>query len=129
MRHFLGWDLIVDGTRQPSVGKILLVGLISMQVLLSKRASTQGILVASWPTRAVLSVEPLSLRLGERVEVEYDGLIYVGVLHAVDSEGMASIRCDADPPGVMTVTPLSCVHRASPADAQDALFDSVFHSN
>jgi hypothetical protein len=29
------------------------------------------------------------------VEVEYDGQMYPGVLHAVDAHGMASIRCSA----------------------------------
>jgi len=106
--HFLcGWDLIA--------GEFAASGIAEPSVLLSHRDSTQGILVAAWPTREALQVSRAcssSLRLGERVEVEYDGQIYPGVLHAVDAQhGMASIRCDADPPGVMTVTPLSHVHR------------------
>mmetsp|Transcript_21284 Transcript_21284/g.26250 ORF Transcript_21284/g.26250 Transcript_21284/m.26250 type:complete len:299 (-) Transcript_21284:119-1015(-) len=105
--HFLsGWDLIA--------GEFAASGAAEPSVLLSHRDSTQGILVAAWPTREALQVSRAcssSLRLGERVEVEYDGQMYPGVLHAVDAHGMANIRCDADPPGVMTVTPLSRVHR------------------
>lgn len=105
--HFLaGWDLIA--------GEFAASGVAEPSVLLSHRDSTQGILVAAWPTREALQVSRAcssSLRLGERVEVEYDGQMYPGVLHAVDAHGMASIRCDVDPPGVMTVTPLSRVHR------------------
>ena len=35
----------------------------------------------------------LQYLLKSLVEVEYDGQMYPGVLHAVDAHGMASIRC------------------------------------
>lgn len=107
MLHFLSWDLIpchfaAHGAPEPSV-------------LLSQRTSEQGILIASWPTQEDLQLShscSFSLQLGERVELEYEGQIYRGTLSAVDfSHLMASVRCDADPPGVMTVTPLSQVRR------------------
>ncbi|CAJ1362169.1 unnamed protein product [Effrenium voratum] len=122
--HFLhGWDLIA--------GELTTAAHLSPEpsVLLSHRASTQGILIATWPTREA-QVSPCSLRLGERVEVEYEGEKYLGILYSLDAYGMASIKCDADPPGVMTVTPLSRVKRVStaeclPCTAQDVVGISV----
>lgn len=87
-------------------------------VLLAHRGSTQGILVANWPTREALEAfhagntpDGGPLGLGDRVEVEYEGKWYVGVLYAVDTEGKATVKCDADPDGVLTVTPLYRVRR------------------
>lgn len=89
-------------------------------VLLAHRGSTQGIMVATWPTREALEAfhslcsgphGDVPLRLGDRVEVEFEERWYVGVLHGVDSSGKASVRCDVDAPGVMTVTPLCKLRR------------------
>lgn len=91
-------------------------------VLLAHRGSTQGILVATWPTREALEAfhalhgaRGEAPRVGDRVEVEYDGKWYVGILHSVDAAGKASVRCDVDAPGVLTVTPLYCVRRLAVA--------------
>lgn len=110
--HFLaGWDIVAGE----------LTTAIHFQpepsVLLSHRASTQGILVATWPTRHALEVFhticslPTAPGLGDRVEVDYGGTRYAGTLHSIDANGMASVRCDSDAPGVLTVTPLLRVRR------------------
>lgn len=95
-------------------------------VLLAHRGSTQGVLVASWPTREALeafhaaNVAALAtFHLGERVEVEYEGKWYSGLLHDLDAEGQASVKCDADPDGVLTMTPLYRVRRASSVQPDD----------
>lgn len=89
-------------------------------VLLAHRGSTQGILVAAWPTKEALEAfhalcsgptGDVPLRLGDRVEVEFEGVWYAGVLHGVDATGKASVRCDVDGPGVITVTPLCNLRR------------------
>mmetsp|Transcript_6478 Transcript_6478/g.14877 ORF Transcript_6478/g.14877 Transcript_6478/m.14877 type:complete len:299 (-) Transcript_6478:122-1018(-) len=109
LQHFLcGWDLIA-GELTTAAHQVP-----EPSVLLSHRMSTQGILIATWPTKEALQVvyaAPIVPQLGERVEVEFEGQSYIGVLYGVDSNGMASVRCDADPPGVMTVAPLSHVRR------------------
>lgn len=94
-------------------------------VLLAHRCSTQGVLVANWPTREALeafhlanTAELSSFRIGERVEVEYEGKWYVGVLHALDAEGKASVKCDTDPDGVLTMTPLYRVRKATSLGGQ-----------
>eukprot|EP00930_Biecheleria_cincta_P063618 TRINITY_DN4915_c0_g1_i2.p1 TRINITY_DN4915_c0_g1~~TRINITY_DN4915_c0_g1_i2.p1 ORF type:complete len:371 (-),score=67.25 TRINITY_DN4915_c0_g1_i2:51-1163(-) len=114
--HFLaGWDLIA--------GELTTAAHVRPEpsVLLSERTSTQGILVASWPTREALQVFhticPHAPRLGERVQVNYEGTWYTGQLQAVDGNGLASVRCDADEPGVLTVTPLSHVRRLGSQEA------------
>mmetsp|Transcript_131081 Transcript_131081/g.184820 ORF Transcript_131081/g.184820 Transcript_131081/m.184820 type:complete len:294 (+) Transcript_131081:36-917(+) len=107
LMHFLaGWDLIA-GELTTAAHPVP-----EPSVLLAHRTSTQGILVATWPSKEALQVyaAPIVPQPGERVEVEYEGQCYVGILYGVDN-GMASVRCDADPPGVMTVAPLSHVRR------------------
>jgi len=110
--HFLGtWDLLA--------GELTTAAHLHPEpsVLLSQRTSSQGILIATWPSREALqdfhSKCPMAPRLGERVEVDYEGTWYMGVLHSVDAHGLASVRCDVDAPGVLTVTPLSCIRRSS----------------
>lgn len=116
LMHFLaGWDLIA-GELTTAAHPVP-----EPSVLLAHRTSTQGILVATWPTKEALQVvyaAPIVPQPGERVEVEYEGQCYVGILYGVDN-GMASVRCDADPPGVMTVAPLSHVRRLDGELAQE----------
>lgn len=114
--HFLaGWDLIAGELTTAAHVRAV------PSVLLSERTSTQGILVANWPTREALRVFntlcPHAPRLGERVQVNYEGTWYTGQLQAVDANGLASVRCDADAPGVLTVTPLSHVCRLGSREA------------
>jgi len=114
--HFLaGWDLIAGELTTAAHERA------EPSVLLSERTSTQGILVANWPTREALQVFstlcPHAPRLGERVQVDYEGTWYTGQLQAVDANGLASVRCDADEPGVLTVTPLSHVRRLGSQEA------------
>lgn len=85
-------------------------------VLLAHRSSMQGILVATWPSREALEAfHALHARngdvprVGDRVEVEYEGDWYVGVLHSIDAAGKASVKCDVDEPGVLTIAPLQRV--------------------
>lgn len=87
-------------------------------VLLALRGAPQGILVASWPTpQALEAFRAVSATVGEtplpgdRVEVEYEGAWYNGILHSVDAAGKASVRCDVDAPGVLTIAPLFRVRR------------------
>lgn len=87
-------------------------------VLLAHRHRVYGILVATWPTREALdafhalhSTNGEAPRVGDRVEVEYEGDWYAGVLHAVDAAGKASVKCDVDEEGVFTIAPL---HRVKP---------------
>lgn len=98
-------------------------------VLLAHRGCTQGILIATWPTRVALdTVGPAAarcpvvgqLRVGDRVEVEYEGTWFSGVLQGLDAGGKANVRCDADPEGVVTVAPLRRVRRPSGAASPSA---------
>lgn len=52
--------------------------------------------------------------LGGNVEVEYAGTWFSGVLEYVEGD-MANVKCDADPPGVLTVAPLASVRPACSA--------------
>lgn len=67
-----------------------------------------------------------ALAIGDRVEVEYQGHWFTGVLQDVDG-GEASVRCDVDSPGVLTVAPLTSVRpiasgrrpRSPPKESQE----------
>eukprot|EP00419_Tripos_fusus_P027201 CAMPEP_0172720468 /NCGR_PEP_ID=MMETSP1074-20121228/76973_1 /TAXON_ID=2916 /ORGANISM="Ceratium fusus, Strain PA161109" /LENGTH=332 /DNA_ID=CAMNT_0013545991 /DNA_START=117 /DNA_END=1119 /DNA_ORIENTATION=+ len=50
---------------------------------------------------------------GDRVEVEYEGQWFSGVIQWVDGD-IANVKCDVDSPGVITVAPLTSV--AEPAE-------------
>lgn len=87
-------------------------------VMLAHKFSQLGILVATWPTagaleafRALCSVDGEPFQLEQRVEVEYDGQWYVGTLHSLTATGKASVSCDVDGPGVLTVAPVYRVRR------------------
>jgi len=117
------WDLVA--------GELVVAqhGQAEPSVLLAHKGCAQGILVARWPTRraleaqaspAVPPVTPRSWdapRVGDRVEVEYEGRWYAGTLQTVNGAGKASVKCDADAPGVLTVTALCHVRRAAAAAA------------
>lgn len=82
-------------------------------VLLARRGSVQGILVATWPTQqcleafhALCTIGDWTPALGDRVEVEYNGDWYLGTLHSLDATGKASVSCDVDAPGVLTLAPM-----------------------
>jgi len=87
-------------------------------VMLAHKFSQLGILVATWPTagaleafRALCSVDGEPFQVGQRVEVEYCGQWYVGTLHSLTATGKASVGCDVDGPGVLTVAPVYRVRR------------------
>jgi hypothetical protein len=87
-------------------------------VMLAHKFSQLGILVATWPTagaleafRALCSVDGEPFQVGQRVEVEYDTQWYVGTLHSLTATGKASVSCDVDGPGVLTVAPVYRVRR------------------
>jgi hypothetical protein len=80
-----------------------------------EHGAEQSMLVASWPSRedvesskADAERDVNELSIGMRVEVQYEGQWYCGVLHAVDvSAGRASVICDVDAPGVITHAPVA----------------------
>jgi len=112
-RHFAdSWELL------PSV--IVVAGQPEPAVLLSRRGEEgpeQNMLVASWPTRehvlseierAATDIDANELYVGMRVEVEFEGQWYFGIVHAVDViAGRASVICDVDAPGVVTRAPIA----------------------
>lgn len=68
---------------------------------------------SSCPTNSSLQAARLALSVstGDRVEVEFEGEWFPGVLQWVDGE-FANVKCDVDSPGVLTVAPLDCVRPA-----------------
>lgn len=115
------WDLVA--------GELLAATQLTAEpsVLLAHRRSPQGILVARWPTRDALeafhalhSAGVEVPRVGDRVEVEYEGSWYSGTLHSVDSDGKAGVKCDVDAPGVLTVTPLHRLRRITATPVAEA---------
>mmetsp|Transcript_83057 Transcript_83057/g.192946 ORF Transcript_83057/g.192946 Transcript_83057/m.192946 type:complete len:315 (+) Transcript_83057:68-1012(+) len=120
----LEWDLVA--------GELLAATHVHAEpsVLLAHRGSARGILVARWPTREALeafhALHTAGVempRVGDRVEVEYEGRWYAGVLHSVDAAGKAGVKCDVDAPGVITVTPLHRLRRVAnnPPSVAEAL--------
>jgi len=108
--HFLhGWDLIAGALMTAAHAHP------ESSVLITQRSSRDGILIASWPTPGALRASlahhgnTVPVRLGERVEVHYEGSWYAGILHSVDANGLASVCCDVDSPEVLTIAPLSSV--------------------
>lgn len=111
-RHLANsWELlptviVVAGQQEPAV-LLLRRG--------EKRGAEKGMLVASWPTRehveseiAAADMDTNELSIGMRVEVEFEGQWYCGIVHAVDVDaGRASIICDVDAPGVVTRAPVA----------------------
>lgn len=55
-----------------------------------------------------------NISMGSRVEVEYQGQWFAGVLQWVDGD-IANVKCDVDSPGVITVAPLTNVRLAKTA--------------
>jgi len=109
------WDLVAGEFMTPAHTKA------EPAVLLAHRGSSQGMLLATWPTREALeafhamqATQANPLKPGERVEVAYDGKWYAGILECIDSTGKAAVACDADAPGVMTLAPLNHVRRPNP---------------
>lgn len=87
-------------------------------VALAAQTSAAGILVAAWPTpgaleafRALCSVDGEPFQVQQRVEVEYEGKWFVGTLQSLTATGKASVCCDVDGPGVLTVAPVYRVRR------------------
>lgn len=107
------WELL------PTV--IVAAGQPEPAVLLVRRGHKQGaeqsMVVASWLTceyveaeakRVAMEGNVYQLSIGARVEVEYEGQWYSGVLHAVDATtGRASVICDVDAPGIVTYAPIA----------------------
>jgi len=107
------WEVVLGELATSVIGGIQ----AEPAVLIAQRDGPQGMLVASWPTREALDAfEKLheaqggAPRLGERVEVEYHGQWFTGVLHQVGPT-KAAVRCDVDAPGVLTVARLSQVRK------------------
>lgn len=116
------WDLV------PGELRIAAASRPEPAVLLAHRSSRQGILVASWPTPEALEAFHTCTageapRVGDRVEVEYDGQWFIGVLHSIDASGKGSVKCDVDDPGVLTLAPLSSLRR--PSESVESELESV----
>eukprot|EP00929_Paragymnodinium_shiwhaense_P094199 TRINITY_DN54633_c0_g1_i1.p1 TRINITY_DN54633_c0_g1~~TRINITY_DN54633_c0_g1_i1.p1 ORF type:complete len:432 (+),score=99.75 TRINITY_DN54633_c0_g1_i1:88-1383(+) len=92
-------------------------------VLLAYRGSNDAAVVGSWPTagalegfRAYHATDGDKLpTVGDRVSVEYEGVWYPGVLQSMDSTGRASVNCDADPTGTLTIAPAHRLRKMTPA--------------
>lgn len=122
LREFAGaWDAVpgelsigVGGTAEPSL-------------LLAHRSTSQGALVATWPsrealeafhaTRAISSAVPM---VGDRIEVDIQGERCVGTLLAVDANGRGTIRCDKDAPGVVALASVACLRCLAPVESEVA---------
>jgi len=120
------WDMVV--------GDVRTVQVLQPQpaILLARRnqpGPVQGVLVASWPVPEVndtvqapdVILQPPRLAvdvpaIGERVEILFEGQWYTGVLQSIDKVGMASVKCDVDAPGILTVASIANVRRPSPVD-------------
>jgi len=113
------------------------VGCPEPAIFLVHKESAQAIVVAKWPSVEFSSggsvplfdpsrhfaqyfpIQPNStctelrtdMSSGDRVEVEYDGRWFSGVLQWVDGD-IANVKCDVDLPGVITVAPLTSVRPA-----------------
>lgn len=112
------WDLVAGDMLVPTSV------LAEPSLLFANRGSSQGILVARWPTQEVLQAYYAlqeaggqALRIGDRIELDFEGHWYTGIIQAIDGTGMASVKCDVDAPGVFTVTPLERLRRLAPAEA------------
>lgn len=75
-----------------------------------------GATMAAGPTASITAndVTRPAVCIGDRVEVEFEGEWFSGVLQAVDGD-LASVKCDVDEPAVITVAPLASVRPAPPA--------------
>jgi len=99
-------------------------------IFLIHRQTGQALIVAKWPAvefRQSAAFDPRrhfrkrmsgtthspdTPSCGDRVEVEYEGSWFTGTLQSVEAGDVANVKCDVDPPGVVTVAPLSSVRRA-----------------
>jgi len=57
---------------------------------------------------------------GDRVEVQYDGQWYIGTLQWVTGD-LASVKCDVDAPGVLTMAPVTSVRQLTEPQASSSL--------
>eukprot|EP00811_Abedinium_folium_P017583 NODE_2650_length_2172_cov_10.578973.p1 GENE.NODE_2650_length_2172_cov_10.578973~~NODE_2650_length_2172_cov_10.578973.p1 ORF type:complete len:499 (-),score=112.19 NODE_2650_length_2172_cov_10.578973:509-2005(-) len=113
LRHLAStWDVVVGEFMTPAHAHA------EPAVLLAHRGSSQGILLATWPTREALEAFHAmraalgsALKVGERVEVAFEGQWYAGVLTAIDALGKAVVACDTDAPGLLTIAPMDHVRR------------------
>mmetsp|Transcript_62800 Transcript_62800/g.141857 ORF Transcript_62800/g.141857 Transcript_62800/m.141857 type:complete len:322 (-) Transcript_62800:221-1186(-) len=111
-------------------------------IFLVHRESTQAVVVAQWPAVEFARAAPADpfdperhfarlaeaecdaeagavaprpqVSTGDRVEVEYEGQWFAGVIEWVDGD-IANVKCDVDSPGVITVAPLTNVRPARAA--------------
>eukprot|EP00747_Dinoflagellata_sp_TGD_P018450 gnl/TRDRNA2_/TRDRNA2_126500_c0_seq1.p1 gnl/TRDRNA2_/TRDRNA2_126500_c0~~gnl/TRDRNA2_/TRDRNA2_126500_c0_seq1.p1 ORF type:complete len:346 (-),score=63.54 gnl/TRDRNA2_/TRDRNA2_126500_c0_seq1:464-1501(-) len=93
-------------------------------VLLAERCTSQGLLLAAWPikeqmeafhySQSVVSIPVDRLpKLGDRVEVEYQGEWFAGVMYNLDEAGKAHVQCDVDRAGLLTIATLDRVRMLS----------------
>lgn len=75
------------------------------------RLAAIGPVGGSMTASAVPAVDRPHVSTGDRVEVEYEGQWFSGVIQWVDGD-VANVKCDVDSPGVITVAPLTSVRPA-----------------
>jgi hypothetical protein len=88
----------------------------SAVTLLTHRVSQVSCVVANFPVPPIPPVSHMQefagFRLGDIVEVNFEGEWFRGVIRLIDGDGVASVQCDVDPPDVLTKTPMSFLRRA-----------------
>jgi hypothetical protein len=87
----------------------------SAVTLLTHRASQVSCVVANFPLPPPPPPQPVEeyagVRVGDIVEVSFEGDWFRGVVKLIENDGVASVQCDADPPEVLTKTPMSFLRR------------------
>lgn len=122
-RFATNWELV-----RGEIGVFIETSEVHPALLLKHRDGQQSMLVACWPTQEKLRTfydehgpDPEGvLRIGDRVEAEYEGRWYPGYVHFVDMYGKAGIQCDEDPKGVFTITPFCCVRKIESEPSEEA---------
>jgi hypothetical protein len=83
---------------------------MSAVTLLTHRDSHVSCIVANFPVPLPLQ-EFAGYRVGDTVEVNFEGEWYRGAVKFIANDGEVSVQCDVDPPGVLTTTPSNYLRR------------------
>lgn len=104
----------------------------SAVTLLTHRLHQLSCVVANFPTPPAPPAQPMEqfadIAAGDIVEVNFEGEWFRGLVKLVENDGIAQVQCDADPPEVLTKTPLSFLRKvpcepASPKEVPDITYD------
>lgn len=84
---------------------------LSAMTLLTHRVNQICCSVANFPLPPAPPTQPLQecagISVGDVVEVMFEGEWFKGTVKVIESDGVAQVHCDVDPPEVLTKTPLS----------------------